>query len=279
MYALKAIITSGIYVQVIFGVLIFGIIMMVAMAFSKRKKLAYINSYITEFEKTFWSGISLDQFYESNKENLSHPLGLIFKGVMDEWNACAAFRNNIGSKADVKERMINIAHIKKIETMKVCENYLDILRLFIHGAPFLGLLGTIMILINVFYNVDLENGLTMATTGKGIASSLVCIMFSIFDVIVAMGIHFVFDRKAQKVSDKMDGFIVDFLNILTRSVDANTVEGSFLPAPVSMPQTNMQQPAAQMQKAQPAPQPAPAQEPAPAAEPPKKKPKPASSDI
>jgi len=104
-------------------------------------------------------------------------------------------------------------------------------------------------------------------------------MFSIFDVIVAMGIHFVFDRKAQKVSDKMDGFIVDFLNILTRSVDANTVEGSFLPATVSMPQTNMQQSAAQMQKAQPAPQPAPAQEPAPAAEPPKKKPKPASSDI
>ena len=143
MYALKAIITSGIYVQVIFGVLIFGLIMMIAMAFSKRKKLAYINSYITEFEKTFWSGISLDQYYEANKENLSHPLGLIFKGVMDEWNACAAFRNNIGSKADVKERMLNIAHIKKIETLKVCESYLDFLRLFIHGAPFLGLLGTI----------------------------------------------------------------------------------------------------------------------------------------
>ena len=277
MYALKAIITSGIYVQVIFGVLIFGIIMMVAMAFSKRKKLAYINSYITEFEKTFWSGISLDQFYESNKENLSHPLGLIFKGVMDEWNACAAFRNNIGSKADVKERMLNIAHIKKIETMKVCENYLDILKLFIHGAPFLGLLGTIMILINVFYNVDLENGLTIATTGKGIASSLVCIMFSIFDVIVAMGIHFVFDRKAQKVSDKMDAFIVDFLNILTRSVDANTVGGGFLPAPVSMPQMNMQQQVEQMKHVQQAPQPEPQQ--AAPAEPPKKKPKPASSDI
>ena len=274
MYALKAIITSGIYVQVIFGVLIFGIIMMVAMAFSKRKKLAYINSYITEFEKTFWSGISLDQFYESNKENLSHPLGLIFKGVMDEWNACAAFRNNIGSKTDVKERMLNIAHIKKIETMKVCENYLDILRLFIHGAPFLGLLGTIMILINVFYNVDLENGLTITTTGKGIASSLVCIMFSIFDVIVAMGIHFVFDRKAQKVSDKMDAFIVDFLNILTRSIDANTVGGSFLPAPVNMPQMNDIQQVEQIKRVQSVHQPEPAQE-----EPPKKKPKPASSDI
>ena len=105
-------------------------------------------------------------------------------------------------------------------------------------------------------------------------------MFSIFDVIVAMGIHFVFDRKAQKISDKMDAFIVDFLNILTRSVDANTIGGGFLPAPVSMPQMNMQQPAAPVQQTQPLSQPQPAPQPAPApAEPPKKKPKPASSDI
>ena len=82
------------------------------------------------------------------------------------------------------------------------------------------------------------------------------------------------DMTPEKVSDKMDAFIVDFLNILTRSVDANTVGGGFLPAPVGMPQMNAQQQAAPMQQAQPAPQPAPAP-----AEPPKKKPKPASSDI
>ena len=104
--------------------------------------------------------------------------------------------------------------------------------------------------------------------------SLVCIMFSIFDVIVAMGIHFIFDRKAQKVSDKMDAFIVDFLNILTRSVDANTVGGGFLPAPASMPQMNNIQPVEQTKRLQQDPQPAPAP-----AEPPKKKPRPASSDI
>ena len=120
------------------------LVLIFAFGISKFKKMVYISSYIKEFEKTFWSGIDLTQFYEANKDNLEHPLGLIFKAIMEEWSASENLRGKLSSKADIKERMLNVAHIQKVKTLQVAEKYMDTLGSFIHIAPFLGLLGTIL---------------------------------------------------------------------------------------------------------------------------------------
>ena len=160
MYTLKFLFYASIYVKLVFISLFIILTIMFAMGMSKIKKLMAIKSYIKNFEDQFWSGIDLTQFYTANHENnLNSPLGMIFKAVWEEWTASEQLKSQANSKADIKERMLNVAHRQKVIIMQTCENYMDALATFIHTAPFLGLLGTTLGLIDVFYNLDVENGL------------------------------------------------------------------------------------------------------------------------
>ena len=240
MFTLKYLFYSTIYVKIIVIALLVMLVLVVAMALSKFKRMAYINNYIKEFEKTFWSGISLDQFYEANKDNLSHPLGMIFKAVFEEWQADANLRTSLSAKGDIKERMLNVAHTQKVKILQTCEHYLDALTAFIKVSPFVGLLGTIFGVMDVFYNVDLENGLTITSASYGIGGSLICLVCSLFVVILSMFVYWFFDMKLQSTSDKIDAFIVDFLHILGRTLDGTAINGA--PAPDTSSGTQLMQP-------------------------------------
>lgn len=200
-------------------------ILSITMALTKFKRLNYINSYIKSFEETFWSGISLDDFYKKNSENLNHPLGMIFKSVYEEWLANDKLKTQIGSKADIKERMLNVANVQKISVLKTCERYLDTLSLFVYITPFLGLLGTIIGIIDVFYTLDIENGLTILSAGAGIGGSLISVALSMCVVLISMFFYWWFNLKMRDVNDKLDGFIVDLLNILGRGLDGTATQG------------------------------------------------------
>lgn len=226
MYTLKFLFYASIYVKLVFISLFIILTIMFAMGMSKIKKLMAIKSYIKSFEDQFWSGIDLTQFYTANHENnLNSPLGMIFKSVWEEWTASEQLKSQANSKADIKERMLNVAHRQKVIIMQTCENYMDALATFIHTAPFLGLLGTTLGLIDVFYNLDIENGLTLSNAGIGIGGSLVCIVVSMLIVVIAMPLYWFFNMKIQEISDKIDGYIIDLLHILGRSLDGIAVNG------------------------------------------------------
>ena len=219
MYALKYFFYSSIYIKIIIIGMVFFLILVFAMGINKIKKLNYINSYINEFETQFWSGIDLTQFYQSNKDNLNHPLGMIFKAVFEEWQASESLRGQISARQNIKERMINVANMQKIKVMQTCEQYLDTLSLFIHISPFIGLIGTIIGIIDVFYNIDLQNGLNLPTVSIGIGGSLICILLSVIVVCISMVLFWFFNLKLQKIMDEMDSFIVDYVHILCRGLD------------------------------------------------------------
>ena len=106
MYALKYFFYSSIYIKIIIIGMVFFLILAFAMGINRIKKLNYINSYINEFESQFWSGIDLTQFYQSNKDNLNHPLGMIFKAVFEEWQASENLRGQISARQNITERII-----------------------------------------------------------------------------------------------------------------------------------------------------------------------------
>ena len=225
MYTLKYLFYSSFYIKLVVISLSFILTLIVAMGMSKIKKVIIIKNYINSFEEQFWSGIDLTQFYEANKENLNHPLGMIFKAIFEEWQASENIRRLANAKADIKERMLNVAHKQKVIIMQTCETYMDALSTFIHSAPFLGLLGTTLGLIDVFYNLDLENGLTLTNAGIGIGGSLICIVFAMLVVIIAMPLFWFFNMKIQDISDRIDGYIIDVINIFGRSLDSIAVNG------------------------------------------------------
>ena len=84
MYTLKYLFYSSFYIKLVVISLSFILTLIVAMGMSKIKKVIIIKNYINSFEEQFWSGIDLTQFYEANKENLNHPLGMIFKAIFED---------------------------------------------------------------------------------------------------------------------------------------------------------------------------------------------------
>ena len=219
MFFLKYFITSSLYVKVAIILLFVMVIITLTMALTKFKRIRYISSYIKSFEETFWSGISLDDFYHQNSENLNHPLGMIFKSVYEEWEASENIRTNVYNKQDIKERMLNVANVQKLKILHTCEKYLDTLELFIKSDPFVGLFGTIIGMIEVFYNIDLQNGLNILSTATGIGEALLCVMASVVVALLSMLIHWWFNGRLRDVGDKVDGFIVDVINIFARNLD------------------------------------------------------------
>ena len=226
MFFLKYFITSTLYVKMAIILLFVMVIVALTMALTKFKRIRYINSYIKSFEETFWSGISLDDFYRQNSENLNHPLGMVFKAVYEEWEASENIRTNVYNKPDIKERMLNVANIQKLKVLHTCEKYLDTLELFIKSAPFVGLFGTIIGMIDVFYNIDLQNGLNILSTATGIGESLLCVITSVAVVLLSMLFHWWFNGKLRDVNDKVDSFIVDVINIFARNLDSSAINNT-----------------------------------------------------
>ena len=239
MFFLKYFLTSTLYVKMAIILLFVMVIVALTMALTKFKSIRYINSYIKSFEETFWSGISLDDFYRQNSENLNHPLGMVFKAVYEEWEASENIRTNVYNKPDIKERMLNVANVQKLKVLHTCEKYLDTLELFIKSAPFVGLFGTIIGMIDVFYNIDLQNGLNILSTATGIGESLLCVITSVAVVLLSMLIHWWFNGKLRDVNDKVDSFIVDVINIFARNLDSSAINST--PPATQTIQTTAQQ--------------------------------------
>lgn len=234
MYTLKYLFYSSIYVKLIILALCVALTIIIAMGVSKIKKLFAIKQYIKAFEEQFWSGIDMAQFYEANHEkNFNHPLGMIFKAVYEEWKASEKSRFIPGAKVDIKERMLNVAYKQKVLVMRVCENYIDAFSTFVHIAPFLGLLGTVFGLIDVFYNLDLEHGTTLTNAGIGIGGSLISLVFALLVTIISMLLFWFFNMKVQDINDKIDAYIVDLLNIFFRSLDTVVPNSTFTTTPTS----------------------------------------------
>ena len=78
-------------------------------------------------------------------------------------------------------------------------------------------------MVDVFYNIDLQNGLNIISAATGIGESLLCIIISVCVVLLSMLIHWWFNGQLRNISDKVDSFIVDVINIFARNLDGLAV--------------------------------------------------------
>lgn len=260
MYFIQYILKASLIVKIDIGALIFLSILIWAAFLNKINRIRIMNSYADSFEKSFWSGVTLEEFYEANKKNLAHPLGIVFSGAMQEWTVSQSSKNPQiieQLKHGTRERIMQSIEHSKIKINQVLSKYQTLLLSAVSLAPLLGLFGTICGIINTFHAIDMRGNANISVVAPGVAEALITTCLGILIALVASIMYNMFSVKIEALIDRVDFFSIDLMNILSRELDMLSISNSgyvttALPPP---PQPQSQKPQGQQNTPPPPPPP------------------------
>ena len=85
------------------------------------------------------------------------------------------------------------------------------------SAPFIGLFGTVWGIMDAFRNIGAKGSANLATVAPGIAEALIATAIGLVAAIPAVMAYNYFARKIKVLTNEMDTFHNDFLNLVKRS--------------------------------------------------------------
>ena len=83
-------------------------------------------------------------------------------------------------------------------------------------APFIGLLGTVIGIMNAFQKIGIDKNAGLETVAPGIGGALVATAFGLFAAIPAVIAYNYLLSRIKVLDSEMENFSADFLNIIKR---------------------------------------------------------------
>ena len=111
-----------------------------AIIFEKWIGVRRLNKRSNAFEKTFWSGQSLDDLYDRISAEPRDPMSAVFVAAMREWRRSKSKSGIGGATASLAERIDRVMHITVLREMDRVERYMTFLATTGSTAPFLSLI-------------------------------------------------------------------------------------------------------------------------------------------
>ncbi len=171
-----------------------------------------------QFDRAFWSGEPLDVLFEEMGPEPSGRAERIFAAGMMEWRR--SHRQDGGMIANTSSRIdrsMDVAIAKEAEEL---QKGLPILATIGSTAPFVGLFGTVMGIMNAFIEIAEQQNTNLAVVAPGIAEALLATGLGLLAAIPAV----IFYNKLSADSDRLiagyEAFADEFGTILSRQVDS-----------------------------------------------------------
>lgn len=190
--------------------------------------LRSVNDKTSQFESEFWSAEALDKYYDRiKKRKAKHPLALMFGAAMDEWFRSKGQSRLVPSSArsgsdlsiSVKERIVQQMAICRNREMERLERGLGFLATAGSSAPFIGLLGTCIGIINSFRAIAGSQNTSLAVVAPGIAEALFATAIGLFVAIPAVISFNKFNGELNRLAGKLEDFSTEFQMLLSRQLD------------------------------------------------------------
>ena len=189
--ALELLSQASLPVQIILGILVIASITSWILIFEKYFTLSRSTDVSHELEDRFWEGEKIESLYMSLKEKDINDLEtseLIFVSTYDSLNSKKGASNNI----DSTERLIRV--IVSREEERLSKN-LSLLATISSSAPYIGLLGTVIGIINAFQGLSTTAQLTLSSVAPGISEALVATAVGLLAAIPALIAYNQFSKK------------------------------------------------------------------------------------
>jgi biopolymer transport protein TolQ len=207
-------------VKTVFVLLVLASLWSWAIIINKWLALGTLKRRAAKFEKTFWSGLSLDELYQQFAQRADHPFAAVFTSALREWRR--AFEH--GPPRDtllpgIKDRIEKAMNVTILRETEGIERQLGFLATVGATAPFVGLFGTVWGIMNSFSAIAAQHNTTLAVVAPGIAESLFATAMGLLAAIPAVIFYNHFVNEIGRYTGRLEGFADEFSAILSRQLD------------------------------------------------------------
>ncbi len=169
------------------------------------------------FDQAFWSGEPLDGLFEQIGPDPDGPAEKVFASGMIEWQRSHRDDGGLIAGATARiDRSMDVAIAKQSENL---QGGLTVLATVGSSAPFIGLFGTVVGIMNAFIEIAEQQNTNLAVVAPGIAEALLATGLGLLAAIPAV----IFYNKLSADSDRIvagyEAFADEFATILSRQLD------------------------------------------------------------
>lgn len=170
------------------------------------------------FDDAFWSGEPLDGLYDKIGPEPAGHSERIFAAGMTEWRRSHREDGGLIAGAHARiDRSMDVAIAKEAEGH---QRGLQVLATIGSTAPFIGLFGTVIGIMNAFVEIAEQQNTNLAVVAPGIAEALLATGLGLLAAIPAV----IFYNKLSADSDRLvsgyEAFADEFSTILSRQLDS-----------------------------------------------------------
>ncbi|WP_298972163.1 protein TolQ [uncultured Roseobacter sp.] len=171
-----------------------------------------------EFDQAFWSGEPLDGLFEAVGPAPSGSSEKIFAAGMTEWRR--SHRDDGGLIAGATSRIDRSMDVAINKEADYLRGGLTVLATVGSSAPFIGLFGTVVGIMNAFIEIAEQQNTNLAVVAPGIAEALLATGLGLLAAIPAVIFYNKLSADCDKILSGYEAFADEFATILSRQLDS-----------------------------------------------------------
>ena len=208
---------ADIIVQMVMIMLVAASVWSWAIIFEKVRRMKRVVKAADAFEEDFWSGNSLEDVYNREKDQPGHPMARVFVAAMREWQRSVSGAG--GGKLGLHDRLARVMRVTTNREMDKLESGTGFLATVGSTAPFVGLFGTVWGIMNSFQSIALSSNTSLAVVAPGIAEALLATGLGLIAAIPAVIAYNKLTNEMNRYAVRIEGFSDEFHAILSREME------------------------------------------------------------
>ncbi len=194
-----------------------------AIIFLKHRNLKSAQKESDVFLNAFWYGKDFDEVMTKSENLKKSPVANVFRAGYKEMKKITMLEEKNPQKQgqilsggiDNIQRALNRTTTQELTLL---EKYVGILATIGSAAPFVGLLGTVWGIMDSFQNIGATGNANLAVVAPGISEALIATAAGLLAAIPAVVAYNFYVGKIKTLTNEMDNFSQDFINIIQRSL-------------------------------------------------------------
>lgn len=189
--------------------------------FQKTMRLRKLTEAADQFEDAFWSGGALDDLYDRINNRPQDPLSATFCAAMKEWRRSVSkgLAKASDSRGTMQQRIERVMGLTINREMEDLERYLGFLASTGATAPFVGLFGTVLGIMNSFQSIAVQQNTNLAVVAPGIAEALFATAMGLVAAIPAVIAYNKLSSDMNRYANRLEAFAGEFSGIISRQLE------------------------------------------------------------